>query len=133
MGQPYQVLSCWGGLTVFPADVFQKANLMPWLSALVTVSVFVAIAAMLQSAFTYAAANKLEFLAGVSSDIRAYFVLPMLAVVSTLLIVLGVVSGWRSGAWGLGRKLYRSVLALAAVASCVIFGLWGMIVSPLFG
>lgn len=109
------------------------ANLMPWLSLLVTIFVLVALAAMLQSAFTYAAANKLEFLAGVSSDIRAFFVLPVLAVVFTLLIVLGVISGWRSGAWGLGRKLYRGALALAAIASCVILALWGMIVTPLLG
>ncbi len=109
------------------------ANLMSWLSILVTVFVFVALAAMLQSAFTFAAANQLEFLAGVSSDIRLFFVLPILAVVFTALIVLGVIGGWRSGAWGLGRKLYRGMLALAAVAACIILGLWGMIAAPLFG
>jgi hypothetical protein len=41
-------------------------------------------------------------------------------------ILWGVVAGWRSGTWGILRRLYRSALALAAIVASAVLVVWGM-------
>jgi pimeloyl-ACP methyl ester carboxylesterase len=109
------------------------ANLMPWLVFLNCALAALLISVLVGQAFSAAGANDYSFLVGISAEYRWAFVLPIVIVLFTLLIVWGVIAGWRSGAWGLGRKLYRSTLALASVAICVVLLVWGMVVLPLLG
>lgn len=107
------------------------ANAMPWLAMLIGALLTLFIGGTLGAALTAAFGEKLTFLAGVSRDVLALFTLPVICVLLALLIVWGVVAGWRSGAWGLGRKLYRGVLALAAVACVAVLAIWNMVLTPL--
>ena len=108
------------------------ANLMPWLSMLNAVLFTAAIGAVLGFALLAAQNSDYSFLLGIRRENLLWFVLPIVSTVFTALIVWGVVAGWRSGAWGLGRKLYRSALALASIAATIVLAIWGTIVLPFF-
>jgi hypothetical protein len=107
------------------------ANLMPLLTLLFLLLTAGFVAALFSDAATLLARESLGAFAGVSGGMRPFFILPIISVVLALLIVLGVIGGWRSGAWGLGRKLYRALLAFAALGSVAVLLLWNVIVTPL--
>jgi pimeloyl-ACP methyl ester carboxylesterase len=107
------------------------ANLMPWLVVLMGALLTAFVGGVFGAAIVSAGREELTFLAGVSRDVFALFTLPVGCALLTVLIVWGVVAGWRSGAWGLGRKLYRGTLALAAIASVAVLAMWNMVLTPL--
>lgn len=109
------------------------ANLMPWLVMINAVLALALIGVLIGAPFAAAGAGEASYLVGIGSEFRWAFVIPIVILLLTVLIIVGVVAGWRSGAWGLGRKLYRGALALASVALTVVLVLWNTVVTPLLG
>jgi pimeloyl-ACP methyl ester carboxylesterase len=109
------------------------ANAMPWLVLFTAALAAVFLGGLVGLPFAAAGEGSASYFIGIGSDNRALFVIPVLIVLFTVLIIWGVIAGWRSGAWGLGRKLYRSVLALAAMAIAVVLVLWNVVGTPLLG
>ena len=109
------------------------ANLMPWLVVLDAALIAGFVGALFYSAFMAAAGEDYSFLVGVSGELRPLFYIPVAVAVLTVLIVLGTIAGWTGHAWGWGRKLYRTALALAAVLALAVLVLWGLVGLPLAG
>ncbi len=102
------------------------ARVMPWAAALYTFGIIVFVGGIFGAAIAAIAGNDYSFLGGVTSDILPLFsLLPVLAIL-TGVILWGVVAGWRSGTWGILRRLYRSALALAAIVASIVLVVWGM-------
>jgi hypothetical protein len=106
---------------------------MPWLAMINAVLALALIGVLIGAPFAAAGAGEASYLVGIGSEFRWAFVIPVVILLLTVLIIVGVIAGWRSGAWGLGRKLYRGALALASVALTVVLVLWNTVVTPLLG
>ncbi len=107
------------------------ANLMPLLTILFVLITAGFVAAIFSDAVLLLTRESLGAFAGVSGGMRPVFILPIVSLLLAVLITLGVIAGWRSGAWGLGRKLYRAVLAFAALGSVAVLAMWNLIIAPL--
>jgi hypothetical protein len=102
------------------------ANLMPWLTVLYLLLALGFVGGLYYSAIEAALAENPAMLIGVPGSARPLFFVPLVCIAIALLMLWGVVAGWRSGAWGLGRKLYRGVLAVSALVPLIVFALWGV-------
>jgi hypothetical protein len=69
-------------------------------------------------------------LVGVPRDLAWLFVLPILAAPLAVVLLAGVAAAWRSGSWSLARRIYYSLLALAALICVGVLASWGMIGAP---
>jgi hypothetical protein len=108
------------------------AKLMPWLvllNALVLAAfagaVFGQIITVVQAEADYI------YIFGLPGSVWVTFLLPVLSVILTVFIVIGVVVGWRSGGWGWLRRINRAVLAGACILCLAGLGMLGMLVTPL--
>jgi pimeloyl-ACP methyl ester carboxylesterase len=66
-------------------------------------------------------------LIGVPRELAWLFALPILAALLALALLAGVVAAWRAGAWSLASRVYRSLLALAALVCVGVLAIWGMV------
>jgi pimeloyl-ACP methyl ester carboxylesterase len=66
-------------------------------------------------------------LIGVPRELGWLFALPILAALLSMALLAGVVAAWRAGAWSLVSRVYRSLLALAALVCVAVLAMWGMV------
>lgn len=106
------------------------AKAMPWLVLLNGVVLLVFFGMMAAFAFGAANANNVMFLFGAPATMWPWFLLPIISVMLSVLIVIGVLAGWHSG-WGWLRRINRAIYAIAGVACLVVLASWGMLLAPL--
>jgi len=109
-----------------PGPPSRLARSVPWLvvvDGLVLVGFVVALAVLFVQTIE---TNQAVLLFGLPAGAAGTLVLPVLAMVLGVLIAVGVVVGWRRGGWRLWRRLYLSLLGLAALSCAVLLGAWGV-------
>ena len=107
------------------------AKVMPWLVLLNAIVLTVFFAAIAAYALGAATENNLMFLFGAPASLWPWFLLPAISIVLSVVIVIGVVAGWRGG-WGWLRRINRAAYAIAGVVCLVVLGAWGMLLAPFF-
>lgn len=100
---------------------------MPWAVMLYLVGLLVFIGGLFGAAIMSASEGEYAFLVGVTSDIRPLFTLPPVLAMLAAIVTWGVVSAWRGKAWGISRRIYRSILALATIAGVVVLLRWDLL------
>ena len=102
------------------------ARAVPWLALLAgALLVFFVVALAVGIALNLE--QQALLLVGVSRDLAWVFVLPVVVALLTLALVGGVAVAWRAGAWSPASRVYRSLLALAAVVCVGMLAVWGML------
>ncbi|HET9222992.1 MAG TPA: hypothetical protein VFO07_10835, partial [Roseiflexaceae bacterium] len=66
-------------------------------------------------------------LIGIPRELAWLFTLPIIAALLTIALLAGVVAAWRAGAWSRASRVYRSLLALAALICVGVLAMWGMV------
>jgi pimeloyl-ACP methyl ester carboxylesterase len=66
-------------------------------------------------------------LIGVPRELAWLFALPIVVALLVVALLAGVVAAWRAGAWSLASRVYRSLLALAALVCVGVLAMWGMV------
>jgi hypothetical protein len=72
-------------------------------------------------------------LVGVPRELGWLFVVPILVALLTLALLACVAVAWRAGVWSLASRIYRSLLALAAVVCVAVLAIWGMVGTVFLG
>lgn len=109
-----------------PGPPARLARSVPWLvvlDALVLVGFAVALVTVFVAAIS---TNEAALLLGLPSDAAWILVLPVVAMVLAVAIAVGVAQGLRLGGWRVWRRLYLSLLGLAALSCAVLLGVWGV-------
>jgi pimeloyl-ACP methyl ester carboxylesterase len=99
----------------------------PWLAVLTGLLLVIFTAVFIGVLVNMVLANDWRVLLGLPGTARPLFILPLLAALLTLLMVIAAVMAWLHGAGSVWGRLYFSLLTLAAIASIVILGMWGML------
>jgi hypothetical protein len=68
--------------------------------------------------------NRLFF--GVTSQVWALFILPILSMVFTLAMIMAMLKIWRDHRWGIWGRMYYSSITLAAISCIMILLKWGL-------
>jgi pimeloyl-ACP methyl ester carboxylesterase len=108
------------------ASAPRLARAVPWLALLTG-----ALLALFIVALVVGVALNLDqqalLLVGVPRELAWLFALPIVAALLTIALLAGVAVAWRSGAWSPAGRVYRSLLALAAVVCVGVLAMWGMV------
>jgi pimeloyl-ACP methyl ester carboxylesterase len=108
------------------ASAARLARAMPWLALLNgALLAFFAVALVVGVALNRE--QQALLLVGVPRDLAWLFVLPIVSALLSILMLAGVATAWRGGTWSLASRLYRSLLALAAVVCVGVLAVWGMV------
>ncbi|MCB0034659.1 MAG: alpha/beta fold hydrolase [Anaerolineales bacterium] len=100
-------------------------KLAGWLTALNTVVMIIFAAGVVWAIFyTYLEVPEIA-LFGITPLARPLFILPYMITILLVLMLVSMVSAWRTNAWSAARRLYYTMLTGAAVVYVVIMGLLG--------
>jgi pimeloyl-ACP methyl ester carboxylesterase len=108
------------------ASAPRLARAVPWL-ALLNGALLVFFVVALVVAVVLNRDQQVLLLIGVPRELAWLFVLPIGSALLTVVLLVGVAVAWRAGAWSLASRLYRSLLALAAVLCVGMLAGWGMV------
>jgi hypothetical protein len=67
---------------------------------------------------------------GLSSDARPWFFLVWIFLLATILMIIASILGWTSRYGQTWRRIYYSLLTLAALTIAVVITSWGMVTAP---
>jgi pimeloyl-ACP methyl ester carboxylesterase len=110
------------------------ARLMPWLVLLNGLILAAFAGAVFWQLLTLVSAEAdFIYVFGLPASTRPIFLLPIASAMLAVLIVFGVVIGWRSGGWGWLRRINRALLAGASITCIVALIMLGMFVAPFLG
>ena len=112
-----------------PVDVPKPAlyRFAPWISWFNAAALLLFTAIVAGVLFSLIAANDLRWLVGLPGSTRPAFVLPPLALLLTLLMLVGVLVAWMRRAGSVWGRIYLTLITLAAIVCLIILGLWGML------
>jgi len=108
------------------------AKAMPWLTLLNALVLAAFVGVLFVLGVRMAQDNDYLVLFGMPASSRPLFMLPVVSILLAVLIVVGTLSGLRSDGWGTVRKINRTILALASIATLIGLALLGMLITPLF-
>ncbi len=102
-------------------------RLGPWLAVLTGALLLAFIAIVYVVGLSLALANDNRILFGLPASSRPLFFMPLAAIVTVLLMLIGAVLAWMHRSGSAGGRIYFTLLSLAGVTCLVILGLWGAI------
>ncbi len=102
-------------------------RLGPWIAGITGIMLVVFIAVVFAIALQMALANDNRVLFGLPGSARPLFVLPLLAVIASVLMLFGASAAWTRGSGSVWGRLYFSLLALAGSAASVVLFIWGAV------
>ena len=99
----------------------------PWISWFNAATLLAFTAIVTGVVFSLIAANDTRWLVGLPGSTRPAFILPVLALLLTLLMIVGMISAWARRAGSVWGRIYLTLITLAAIVCIAILGLWGML------
>lgn len=98
-----------------------------WMAALASLLLAIFLIAFVAIAFSMALDNDSRLFYGMGSETRPLFFLPPLFALLTLGMLVAIVQAWSRRNGSVSRRLYNTLLVLAALVATIIFGAWGVL------
>lgn len=101
----------------------------PWAAFLTAGAMMLFTGILIAIIFNLALSNDVSILLGLPGSTRPLFLLPLLALVLTLIMFFGAIAGWARRSGSVWARLYLTLLSFAALVCIGILFVWGMLVA----
>jgi hypothetical protein len=103
------------------------AHLAPWTAAVNTGLLLIFITGFMVVVFMMISKEDTRYMFGIPNNAAILMAVPLMLVPATLVMGAFSLMGWIGKYWAVWRKVYYSLVTLAAVGSVAILGYWGMV------